>query len=308
MQTFLKIIKAIGVTVWVLILIIFHLGIAASCDDHDSFIGFTSIVLILIWWILTVGIYLIYDKIDTALYGGSGKYYKKPISKKSALAVRAVLYVLWLLILVFFHLGIPVADNFLPWIIAIAIWWAATIITHVVTSRRSKKKEAAAKAEYEAKYVSEFEYEDEMLGKMKFIADSKFNELESTELHLPPFGADSPNRVTVCDYKESDRERIFQALRDVYAHKEEIIEHILPEFLETLTEYEETDDNGKPYTLEKLREVMTVIDVSVLNDDERFMVGLELSTVGENTCELGGHGFIANINFIDKTIDYDLPG
>lgn len=94
----------------------------------------------------------------------------------------------------------------------------------------------------------------------------------------------------------------------MYAHKDEIIEHILPEFLETLTGYEETDDNGEPYTPEKLREVMTVIDVSVLNDDERFMVSLELSTAGENTCELGGHGFIANINFIDKTIDYDLPG
>lgn len=308
MQTFLKIIKVIGGTLWVLILIVFHLGIAASCDDRDSFIGFTSIVLILIWWILTVGIYLIYDKLDAALYGGRGKYRKKPIPKKSALAVIAVLYVIWLLILVFFHLGILAADNVLPWIIAIVIWWAITIITHTVTSRREKKKESAAKADYEAKYISEFEYEDEMLGKMKFTADSKFNELESTELHLPPFGAEPPDRVTVCGYEESDRERIFQAIRDVYAHKDEIIEHILPEFLETLAGYEETDDNGEPYTPEKLRGVMTVIDVSVLNDNERFSVGLELSTVGENTCELGGHGFIANINFIDKTIDYDLPG
>lgn len=308
MQTFLKVIKVIGGTVWVLILIIFHLGIAASCEDHDSFSRFVSIDLILIWWILTVGIYLIYDKIDSALYGGRGKYHKKPIPKKSALAVIAVLYVLWLLILVFFHLGILVADNVLPWIIAIVVWWAVTIITHTVTSRRAKKKEAEAKAEYEAKYVSEFEYEDEMLGKMKFSADSKFKELESTELHLPPFGAEPPDSVTVCGYEESDRERIFQALRGVYAHKDEIIEHILPEFLETLTGYEETDDNGEPYTLEKLRGVMTVIDISVLNDDERFMVGLELSTIGENTCELGGHGFIANINFFDKTIDYDLPG
>lgn len=308
MRTFTKVIKVIGITLWIFILAFFHIIILASNGDDDGFMRLTGIALILIWWILTVGVYVIYEKITSAAYGGKGTHYKKPIPKRSALAVRAVLYTLWLLSLIVLHFGILITENIIPWIIFIAVWWAAAVTTQIVASRRDRKREAAAKAEYEEKYVSEIEIDDELLGKMKFTADTKFNELESKELHLPPFGAEPPGWLYVSGYKESDRKRIIQALRDVYAHKDEIIEHILPDYLDTLGEYEENDDNGEPYTLEKLRKVMTVHDITVVNGDDRFSVSLELSTAGENESELGGHGFIAVVDFHSKSIYYDLEG
>ena len=308
MRTFTKVIKVIGITLWIFILAFFHIIILASNGDDDGFMRLTGIVLILIWWILTVGVYVIYEKITSAAYGGKGTHYKKPIPKRSALAVRAVLYTLWLLSLIVLHFGIMITVKIIPWIIFIAVWWAAAVTTQIVTSRRDRKREAAAKAEYKEKYVSEIEIDDELLGKMKFTADTKFNELESKELHPPPFGAEPPGWLYVSGYKESDRKRIIQALRDVYAHKDEIIEHILPDYLDTLGEYEENDDNGEPYTLEKLRKVMTVHDITVVNGDDRFSVSLELSTAGENESELGGHGFIAVVDFHSKSIYYDLEG
>lgn len=308
MRTFTKVIKVIGITLWIFVLAFFHIIILASNGDDDGFMRLTGIVLILIWWILTVGVYVIYEKITSAAYGGKGTHYKKPIPKRTALTVRAVLYALWLLSLIVLHFGFLITENIMPWIFCIAVWWAATVTTQIVTSRRDRKREAAAKAEYEEKYVSELEIDDELLGKMKFTADTKFNELESTELHLPPFGAESPGWLYVSGYKENDRKRIIQALRDVYAHKDEIVEHILPDYLDTLGEYEENDDNGEPYTLEKLRKVMTVHDITVVNGDDRFSVSLELSTAGENESGLGGHGFIAVVDFHSKSIYYDLEG
>lgn len=305
MEKLLKIIKVFFGTVWVLVLLFFHLGIAASCDNKDGD-WFIAAVLILIWWILSVGTYIIYDNLSSAAYGGKGTYCKKPRPSKAALAGRTALYALWVLTLAALHIGIIgayiIEKGWPIWTGLIAVWWAVTIVTHTVKSRRSAKKEAEAKAEYEREYVSEVVIEDELLGKMKFRLDGKFNELESEEISLPPFGASAPAELFVADYMECDRERIFRAVREVYEHKDEILERIYPDLLEIAEEYGETDENGEPYTLETLREVTAVYSLTVCNSEELFSVDLEL-IVTKGTLELGGHAAYACIDFTEKKID-----
>lgn len=304
MQKFLTFLKVFFGTIWVLVLIFWHLGLAASCEDKGSD-WFTAAVLILIWWIFTAGTYLIYDSVSTAAYGGKGIYRKKTRPSKKALTGRAVLYILWMLALVVVHLGLLgayyVEKGWLIWVISIAVWWTVTIVVHTVKRRRENREESEVKAEYEAVYISEIVVEDELLGKMRFRLDSKFNEMESEELHLPQFGADAPCELTVVGYRECDRERIFSAVREVYGHKDEILERIYPDLLEIAEEYEETDENGESYTLETLREVTAVYGITVCNE-ERFCVDLDL-TVVRGTLELGGHAAEASIDFAGKTID-----
>ena len=303
MEKLFKFIKVFFGVIWVLILAFFHLGIAASCDNEDGD-WFVAVVFILIWWILSVGTYIIYDNFPGAVYGGT--YYKKPRPSKAATVGRTVLYVLWMLALAALHVGIIGAyyneGGWLIWTVLIAVWWAVTIATHTVKSRRSAKKESDAKAEYEREYVSEIVIEDEFLGKMKFRFDSKFNELRSEEITLPPFGASDPAELIVADYKESDRERIFRAVRGIYEHKDEILERVCPDLLEIAEEYEETDENGEPYTLETLREVLAVYSLTVCNSDKLFSVDLEL-IVTKGALELGGHAASASVDFNEKRID-----
>ncbi|MBD5383476.1 MAG: hypothetical protein HDR72_00570 [Ruminococcaceae bacterium] len=279
MEKLLKIIKVFFGTVWVLVLLFFHLGIAASCDNENGD-WFIAAVLILIWWILSVGTYIIYDNLPSAKVFDGVSFVKKPRSSRAAIIGKTALNVLWMLALAALHIGIIgayiIEKGWPIWTGLIAVWWAVTIVTHTVKSRRSAKKEAEAKAEYEREYVSEVVIEDELLGKMKFRLDSKFNELESEEIDLPPFGASAPAELLVADYRESDRERIFRALRGVYEHKDEIMERIYPDLLEIAEEYGETDENGEPYTLETLREVTAVYSLTVCNSGELFSVDLEL--------------------------------
>lgn len=304
MEKLFKFIKVFFGIVWVLVLFFFHLGIAASCDNEDGD-WFVAVVCILIWWILSVGTYIIYDNFPAAAHGG-GTYYKKPRPSKAATAGRIILYVLWMLALAALHVGIIGAyyneNGWLIWTVLIAVWWAVTIVTHTVKSRRSAKLEAEAKSEYEREYVSEIVIEDELLGKMKFRLDSKFNELSSEEMTLPPFGASAPEELLVADYKESDHDRIFRAVRGIYEHKDEILERIYPDLLEIVEEYGETDENGEPYTLETLREALAVYSLTVCNSDKLFSVDLEL-TVTKGTLELGGHVASASVDFNEKRID-----
>lgn len=305
MQKFLKFLKVFFGMIWVLVLILCHIGLAVSCRDKNGD-WFTAAVLILIWWIFTAGTYFIYDSVSAAAYGGKGTYRKKTRPSKTALAGRAVLYALWMLALVFVHLGLLGAyyaeKGWLVWVIMIAVWWAVTIVTYKVRTGRVNGEEAAAKAEYEAQYISEIVVEDELFGKIRFRLDSKFNEMESEELHLPRFGADAPCELTVVNYAECDRERIFCAVRGVYEHKDEILERIYPELLEIAGDYGETDENGEPYTLEALREVTAVYGITVCNFEERFCVDLDL-TVIRGTLELGGHAAVASIDPTGKTIE-----
>ena len=185
---------------------------------------------------------------------------------------------------------------------SIAVWWAVTIVVHTVKRGRENREEADAKAEYEAEFVTEIVIEDEILGKMIFHLDSKFDEMESKELHLPQFGADAPRELTVYGYTESDREKIVRAVREVYKHKDEILERIYPDLLEIAGDYGETDENGEPYTLETLRGVTAVYGIAVCNFEDRFSVDLDL-TVVRGSFELGGHAAEASIDFAAKTID-----
>lgn len=218
---------------------------------------------------------------------------------------------IWLLVLVFMHLGVASAKVFKSgagfWWLCIGIWWALSIGTFAVYDKITTAKSEKKRREYEEKYVSEVELEDEFLGKMKFSYDRNTDEMRSLEIHLPPFGADRPDTLYILDYKDENKERIFKALRDVYAHKDEILDIVCPELLETASEYEETDENGGEYTPETMRAVMYACIITVHEAWDGFTVSLECY-VTRGTLELGGHGFVADVNFDKKTIDFDMPG
>lgn len=186
-------------------------------------------------------------------------------------------------------------------------WLTVTIVVFVIYDRISTKRKQKKDKEYNEKYVTLVELEDDLLGKMKFSCDSNTKQLQSIELRLPPFGAAAPETLDIIDIAEEKRERCVKAVRAVYAHKDEILDLICAELSETAAEYGETDENGNEYTPETLREALYVIDIMVCETFDGFTVSLDCS-VTRGSLELGGHGFIANVNFDKKTIDYELAG
>ena len=186
-------------------------------------------------------------------------------------------------------------------------WWVVTIVVFLIYDRISTKRKQKKDNEYNEKYVTLVELEDDLLGKMTIKYDSNLNDLESSELNLPPFGAGSPETLDIIDIAEEKRERCVKAVRAVYAHRDEILDLICEELSETAAEYEETDENGSRYTPQTLREVLYVIDITVCEAFDGFTAVLGC-TVTRGSLELGGHGFIANVNFDKKTIDYELAG
>lgn len=73
--------------------------------------------------------------------------------------------------------------------------------------------------------------------------------------------------------------------------------------LETCNEYEETDSQGNTFTLEKLKEISFVSDISIHTNNKRYIISLEISSKGNSYFELGGHGFITYIELENLKIN-----
>ena len=180
------------------------------------------------------------------------------------------------------------------------------IIDGVQSSRYKKEQE-----EHNRKYVTEEIIEDDFFGRMRFEKDSYWNTLESTEIHFPPLGMDSPEKLTIRKWKEEDKERIFRNLREIYNHKEEIMEGIYSGLFETLNgEWEEPDEDGKPYTIEKLRQIVYIWHIRIDPRDyqRHFCVELECTTTTKDGFDLGGHAIFAIIDFDAKYLDFGMEG
>lgn len=195
----------------------------------------------------------------------------------------------------------------MPFISGMAVWLVLTIGMFLIYDKITTKKENRRQAAYKEKYISELVIEDSFFGKMTFCLDRNHNMLESSEIHLPPFGADAPDSLYVTDYDENDREKILHGLREIYNHKDEILELIYPGLLEIATDYGETDSSGNPYTMDELRRVTAIYSITVCNSKDHFFIDLDCYTVS-GTLELGGHSYVASVDFVNKNIQFDLEG
>lgn len=72
-------------------------------------------------------------------------------------------------------------------------------------------------------------------------------------------------------------------------------------------EYEEVDENGEPYTLEKIRERIYISWTRVYNSDEGVTVIMEAGLT-EGEIDFGGHGFDVVIDCANKTMDFTMEG
>lgn len=228
--------------------------------------------------------------------------------RKSFKVLGYILGIIWLLVLAFFHFGIFSAFEYkngsLPfWIICIGIWWVLFTAVMIIGGKIENKNQYKKEREYREKSISDVIITDDFFGAMVFEYDSELKTLDSKNVHLPLFGADSPETLEIYEYSEDLRDTIFGNLRELYNHADEILERVYPEFLETCREYEEIDERGKPYTLESLRKSVCADMIIIMNGGTYF----ELSFTTGYT-DFGGHGFVACVNFADKTLDFKLEG
>lgn len=218
------------------------------------------------------------------------------------------LFIIWFIVLValfivFFGGIIWDTNNYVIGIPVIAAWWGILIGAYKLYQKRERKKERL----YKEKYITEVSIEDAFFGKMTFEDDSFKGHMRSAELHFPKFGADVLDTLYIEGYNESDREKIFRAFQGIYEHQNEILDALCPELLDIAEEYGEVDENGAPYTLEKIRERAYISWTRVFNDDEDVTVIMEAGLT-EGEIELGGHGFDVVINCADKTMDFTMEG
>lgn len=218
------------------------------------------------------------------------------------------LFIIWFIVLValfivFFGGIIWDTNNYVIGIPVIAAWWGILIGAYKLYQKRERKKERL----YKEKYITEVSIEDAFFGKMTFEDDSFKGHMRSAELHFPKFGADVLDTLYIEGYNESDREKIFRAFQGIYEHQNEILDALCPELLDIAEEYGEVDENGAPYTLEKIRERAYISWTRVFNDDEGVTVIMEAGLT-EGEIELGGHGFDVVINCADKTMDFTMEG
>ncbi len=213
------------------------------------------------------------------------------------------LFIIWFIVLAALHIVFLRDNGYVIGISVIAAWWGILIGAYKLYQKRERKKERL----YKEKYVTEVSIEDAFFGKITFEDDSFKGHMRSAELHFPKFGADVLDTLYIEGYNEADREKIFRAFQAIYEHQNEILDALSPELLDIAEEYEEVDENGEPYTLEKIRECAYISWTRVFNDDDGVVVVMEVGlTVGE--IELGGHGFDVVINCADKTMDFNMEG
>lgn len=227
--------------------------------------------------------------------------------------LELILFWIWLIGLVLLHIGTigviiqdfpeKFLDDLIFTIIGIAVWWGLGL----GVSKLFKLKDRKARNLYKEKYVTEVSIEDAFFGKMTFENDSLKEFMGSVELNFPKFGADVIDTLYLIDYNEFDRERIFRTLQGIYEHQSEILDALAEDLLEAAEDYEETDENGEPYTLEKIRERVYVHWTRLYNSKEGILVIME-AALTEGELELGGHGIEAVINCADKTLEFTMEG
>lgn len=230
--------------------------------------------------------------------------------------IKTIFLILWFLILLFEHLEIVSAYEYKNgeqffWIISVLIWWIITVAVYIIFDKIKTKRKEKVYKNYQKQYISEITIDDNFFGKMCFDYNLKENTLESKDITLPPLGVSSLYSLYISDYCKENSTEIFENLRVIYEQKNIIFEEILLTLLETCNEYEETDNQGNAFTLEKLKEISFVSDISIHTNNKQYIISLEISSKGNSYFELGGHGFITYIeleNLKINKMDFSLEG
>lgn len=136
--------------------------------------------------------------------------------------LRTVLLWMWFIVFAFLLIMIRVLMEMhedcglfvvleIVWIaILIAVGWIAeSLIT------------AIQKCIHFIKYVTKVIVEDEKFGRMTFYSDSKYGTIRLLKPRLPSFGKDEVV-LTICNYSEERKDKIFRTLEQVYKDHEKI--------------------------------------------------------------------------------------
>lgn len=324
MKKFAKILLLILGIIWALVGIFCILAIVAAGDMKDKEMRIIGVCLLAIWLIVTVSVFIIRSKARrkeewdwkrTYIYKN---YYVNSNERifwdKIPNRLKVTLSIVWLIVGIFFILmivssyGTPNDALRNKGIILSAAWLVMSIALLVVIGKIESKTDKRLEEIYDEKYISKLEFEDELFGKMKFRFDSNENELASLELNLPPFGADKPTEICVTDYREEDHEKFFKALRDVYTHKDEILDIVCGEYWETLEEwgeFEEDEGADAEITKEELRGKIAAGSFYVSNGAFGLEITLDIYVSGKDY-DFGGHVYEVTINFQNKTISQGI--
>lgn len=229
-----------------------------------------------------------------------------------------ILFFIWIIGLILLHIGVVgvikeqfpnnFVDNLIYGILGIAAWWGLMIGVSTLWNKISRKRARKKEQLYKEKYITEVSIEDAFFGKMTFENDSNKELMESKDIPgFPKFGADVLDTLYIEGYNEADREKIFRAFQGIYEHQNEILDALSSDLLDCAEEYEEVDENGEPYTLEKIRERVYISWTRVYNSDEGVTVIMEAGLT-EGELELGGHGVDVVIDCANKTMDFTMEG
>lgn len=169
----------------------------------------------------------------------------------------------------------------------IVLWWVITITINHFNDKREKRRQE----EYRAKYISQITLTDERFGSLVFDYDSLEDRLEAYPCDLPPFGHHKPDSLTVQmdgdDFTDLTLTLVTDALHEIYAREEEIINACCQSVKETYDDEDIRDEYGALITMEYIREHfgVTGFDISI-NRDWR---GVTVEVHGGMSCYFHDH-------------------
>ncbi len=229
--------------------------------------------------------------------------YKIPKGTKIALAA------VWSLIgIAFLYISTPLPEQPLyAGLIFPAVWCVITIAATSVMKNIERKTDKHLLELYDEKYISTLELSDDFLGDMRFTYDSHLGSLETAnlkDLNLPPFGKASPSALSVYEYSDEEKDKIFGWLKAVYAHADEILTEASEYACHACEDIYDLSLEEKPNP-EPIRENAAVTDIEVYSKFITLYIysDNDYDEVFEN---FGPFKISALIDLENKTIDYEL--
>lgn len=309
MKKFLKIffgIIRILVTIFLLIGLLAVITQAKSDEKHLL----TGIVCYnIVWWtanafvrnLSRIGRQKYYDPKKKTAYEDYMNSEERDFLYKIPKGTKIALAAVWLFIgIVFLYISTPLPEQPLyAGLIFPAVWCVITIVATSVMKNIERKTEKHLLELYDEKYISPLELTDDFWGDMRFTYDSHLSSLESTSINLPPFGKASPSALSIYEYSNAEKDKIFGLLKVVYAHADEILTEASEYACDALTDLYDLKEepDSKP-----IRENAAVADIDI--DSEYITLCIYIDNDDDE--DFGSFKISAVIDLQNKTIDYEL--
>lgn len=189
----------------------------------------------------------------------------------------------------------------------------APVLLLLLRSLRQKRKESRLHQkylQYRELYLTDVKIEDPRFGTCIFEKDTNKHTLKLKQCPAPaPFG-DSPLPRISIDIPEADVEKAFRALEHVYDRQQTFTAEFHQEVKEFCDEWEETDSQGAPVSLNLIRQNSSITDISI---GRSFKGDLTASLKGSVTDDagrdlLGCHSVVLRICCETGEREFDLEG